>query len=624
MVAAANTNTLLSLVGIKVDGTAIPQAVHQKICEVEVIGNYYDPHSFILRFYDTPDYAIIDGNTFQIEKEVEILFPPPAGGVPSIPVIKGEITAIEPSYVFLEEAGNAQIMLTVRGYNKLYRLSRGTHIRSFVNVSDSDIVSTIAGEASLSPQASDATQVYEYVAQDNQTNLDFLQQRAERIGHEIFVNDQGQLVFRKRPTSVIVSAEVTWGVDLVSFQPRVSVANDISEVTVKGWDHKTKQAITGTANSTDIKPKIGYTVPTLTPSTRKYIEERVIVETQAEAQTVAKAIMDGFKSELIEAEGIVRGNANIAVGKAVKIKNVGTKFSGEYVVSSVIHHYTPEQGYLTHFRIEGRRPRLISDMAGTTIPTQERWYGIYPAIVTNNKPTGNDASKHKWKIKVKFPWLPTDQGQEMESFWARLLTPMTGNGRGFLFLPEVNDEVLVAFEQGDFNRPYIIGSAYNDQDVPWETLDGQVVSSDGKVDIRAIKTRAGHVLRFTDKQGEEKIEIITAKTKAKIIMEDKSGSEKFSIICEGDVYIEAKKNATLKTTQKTTIDATQDVEIKSAANVKVEGTANVEVKGTGGVKVESPATVDVKGAIVNVKADGVLTVEASGMLKLKGATVMIN
>ena len=81
---------------------------------------------------------------------------------------------------------------------------------------------------------------------------------------------------------------------------------------------------------------------------------------------------------------------------------------------------------------------------------------------------------------------------------------MAGKERGLYFLPEVDDEVLVAFEHGSPDAPYVLGGLWNGKDVPPES------NADGKNDRRSIMSRSGHVIRLNDKEGEEQIEIVDA------------------------------------------------------------------------------------------------------------------
>lgn len=101
------------------------------------------------------------------------------------------------------------------------------------------------------------------------------------------------------------------------------------------------------------------------------------------------------------------------------------------------------------------------------------------------------------KVKLKFPWLHESDGEERESNWARVAVAMAGNDRGTFLMPEVGDEVLVAFEKGSFDNPYVIGFLWNGQDPPPET-DTQK---------RVIKTKSGHTVTFNDNPGSEEIVI---------------------------------------------------------------------------------------------------------------------
>ena len=91
---------------------------------------------------------------------------------------------------------------------------------------------------------------------------------------------------------------------------------------------------------------------------------------------------------------------------------------------------------------------------------QERFYGVVVGIVTNNQDPEN-----LHRVKVQFPWLDGST----ESHWARVATPMAGKNRGLYFLPEVDDEVLVAFEHGSIDFPCVIGSLWNGKDTPPES-----------------------------------------------------------------------------------------------------------------------------------------------------------
>ncbi|PYT04739.1 MAG: phage tail protein, partial [Acidobacteria bacterium] len=149
--------------------------------------------------------------------------------------------------------------------------------------------------------------------------------------------------------------------------------------------------------------------------------------------------------------------------------------------------------------------------------------GVVVGVVTNNQ---NDP-EGLGRVKVKFPWL----SDEDESNWARVAAPTAGKERGFYFLPEVEDEVLVAFEHGDVRFPYIVGSLWNGKDAQPAKND------DGKNNVRVIKSRSGHVVRLTDKDGAEMIEIIDKSEKNSIVFDTSKNT--ITITADKDIVLSA-------------------------------------------------------------------------------------
>ena len=203
----------------------------------------------------------------------------------------------------------------------------------------------------------------------------------------------------------------------------------------------------------------------------------------------------------------------------------------------------------------------------TPLAHNDRFFGVVVGVVTNNQDPDN-----MHRVKVRFPWL----SDEVESNWARVAAPMAGKGRGVYFLPEVDDEVLIAFEHGQVDHPFVLGSLWNGKDNAPES------NADGENNHRTIKSRSGHVLRFNDKSGSETIEII-----------DKTGSNKIVIdSANNSITIEAKSDITIKSsTGKLTMQA-NGIEMKSQMGVSVEAAQNLDLKAN--------AIVTIKGAMVQI------------------------
>jgi len=200
----------------------------------------------------------------------------------------------------------------------------------------------------------------------------------------------------------------------------------------------------------------------------------------------------------------------------------------------------------------------------------KRMEGVFAGVVTNNQDPEKGA-----RVAVKFPWFTE------ESYWARVATLMAGKDRGTFFLPEVGDEVLVAFDHGDINYPYVIGVLWNGEDTPPET------NSDGKNNIRKIKSRLGHELIFNDEENKGNIEIHT-KAGHKIILDDSSGGEKIEI------------------NDKT---GNNSILIDSAQN---------------SIAISSQMKLSIKAQSIEIEAGGTMTLKSSGTLTIEGSIVKIN
>ena len=197
--------------------------------------------------------------------------------------------------------------------------------------------------------------------------------------------------------------------------------------------------------------------------------------------------------------------------------------------------------------------------------------GIALGIVTNNQD-----DQQLGRVKIKFPWL----GEGDESYWARVSTMMAGNEMGAFFLPEVGDEVIVAFDHGDINHPYVLGSLWNGQNKPPSKND------DGKNNIRMIKSRSGHLVTFSDEEGKERIEVKT-KSGHTILLDDSPGKE--------SILIKDKSG-----TNSITIDSGQNsVTIESSLKLSLKA-KDMEIVSDGRMNIKAGADLSIQGAIVKI------------------------
>jgi len=229
--------------------------------------------------------------------------------------------------------------------------------------------------------------------------------------------------------------------------------------------------------------------------------------------------------------------------------------------------------------------------------------------------TNNDDEEKQGRVKVKFPWL----NDEVETDWIRFTAPGAGKTRGFYNIPEVDDEVLVAFEHGDINRPYVVGALWNGKDTPPKPTN-EVVAS-GKVNERIWQSRSGHVILLSDEEGKEQIIIRDKTGKNEIIIDSKENA--ITVNVDGNYAVNNGGDYTLTSKGKTTAESSGDITIKTgSANVTIQG-SKVTIKGQSAVAVEAPK--------LDLKATGQLNlqgaqvaIKGSAMVQIQGAMVKIN
>ncbi len=649
---------------LKINGADASEALMEDLLQISVEESLHLPAMFTLVIKNDPytgrssDTMWKHQSVFEIGTEIIIGFGSSTTNDPDYStqnkgnVFQGEVTAIEN---FFTQQSQAPII--IRGYDVGHRLHRGRFNRSFQNVKDSDVVSTVIGEVGISAGTVDATTTtHEYLFQENQTNMEFLRERASRNGYELFVQDN-KLNFRKPKSGGSVT--LTWLEELESFKVRVSSGEQINKVEVRGWDYTQKKEIVGTASSETVltsndhgKGSAKSSAFKGKPTTPTLVVVDQPVYSEGEAKAIAQSLCDELGGEFIQADAMAIGNPLIRPGKVVTLAEMG-KYSGSYYVTETRHLFV-DRVYTTEFSVRGLRG---GDILTALSPQTRLQPGqtLMIGVVTNN-----DDPKKWGRVKVKFPTLT----QEHESHWARVVAIGAGIDRGFDCLPEINDEVLLAFEHGDIHRPFVLGGIWNGKDAPPTVVTESVVSS--KVRLRTFKTRTGHTLQFVEEdKGSSKKGVYTDTVyKHKIHCNDsekkidiKTGGEHYALLDDQNKKIEIKttgghkilmddsaKNIDIISTgninaKSGTSGTSKDINI-NAGNINLTGTTKITLKvgsntielsqagiKINGVKIEAKATGMANyeaGGMMTVKASGMMTVESSAITNIKGSMVKIN
>ncbi|HEY0360436.1 MAG TPA: VgrG-related protein [Mycobacteriales bacterium] len=599
------SNTLL----VEVAGTLLPADVAAMLTSGYVDDSVNVPDLFVLRFSDDGGRALTKGG-FRIGVKVRVLVQASGPGVP-VPLVSGEVTALE------TELGADGVHSVVRGLDHSHRLFRGRRVEAYVQMTASEVAAKVATRAGLKKGKMDSGgPVLEHVGQDGINDWDFLRRLADEVGAEVTVTD-GALDFRtptdaaKAPSGQAGSREdplvIERGANLVSLRATVTSADQVPEVEVRGWDVEGKRPFVAVAPAATRSAKLdGIDPATLgkTFGSPSWPEPVSRYGNQQQCTFAAKAVAERLAGSFAELDGVIRGNPVVHAGTAIALTNLGESFDGRYTLSATRHEFTPEQGYLTSFTVSNVSERSLYGVAAGGTGGLDRMSGVLTATVSDIKDP-----QARGRVKLAFPVL----SDRYVSGWVRTVQPGAGASRGAVVLPEVGDEVLVAFGMGSIQEPYVLGGLYNGVDKPTPGWAEHVGSTDGSVQRRAFCSRTGMVVEMIEKPQEEKLTLSTNGGAQRVTLTQKRDAA-IEIIAEGPVTVTGKKDVAVSSTtgdvtvkgKKVTIEATSDlqltgvnVSVKATAGAGLEG-ATVKVAGSATAEVSGGATTTVKGGIVRI------------------------
>lgn len=568
---------------VTIDGSPLSDTLAPALVRTVIDTHVHLPDMFVLQFYDSQRDVATRAN---IQFGSKVVVAATADGDGSLtPVITGEVTALEQ-----ETDGNGTWTI-VRGYDPLHRLCRGRRTKTFADTTDADIVNQVASAAGLEVGTVDDDGVtYEYVSQANLTDWEFLRARAHETGHALMTVD-GKLEWRKPvesttapsgPDDIFAPAQpfqLLLGRDLLRFKPRVTAAEQVSEVQVRGWDPQAKQAVVGTAPASSSSASVGVSPATLasTFSAPPYVVVDREVTSQSEADSVAQSVANQIGGAHAEADATAFGDPRLLPGVAVSIGSVGWPHDGSYVLTAARHIYD-ETGYHTEFTVSGGQERSLLGLASLGATKGSHRAGGPPinGLVVGQVTDSSDP-ENQFRVKVSFPWLSDDY----ESWWCRVAQPGAGNQRGLVWLPEVGDEVLVGFAHGDVRMPYVVGSLYNGVDAP-PLADQLVDGASGEVRLRALVSRTNHRLVLSDDDSDSHVLLTT-------------GDDNLTITLD-----KTQTSITIDSSGTVTINGSQGVSIKSTSNISLQAEGSLSLSGSSGVSIDGGPSVSVSGAVIKL------------------------
>lgn len=628
---------------VEFDGTPLPAKFVNTLVEGYVDDSRTLPDLFLLRFRD-PDRVLLQQTGLKIGSEARLLARAGGDTAPK-PLLEGVVTALE---VELDETGTFTV---VRGLDESHRLLRGRRVASYQNMTLADICGQVAQRAGLKPGTVDvAGPVIEHLAQPNVTDWEFVRGLAEEAGAQAYVRD-GQLHIT-RPAEASGAPDgsaradrnplvLELGDNLLRCRAGVSAAEQVSEVEVRGWDVAAKQPVIGRAPAgTSSTLELGVTAAEVSApfGEARFVVTDAAYGAQAQVDRAAKALAERIAGSFAELEAAIRGNPEVRAGSAVALNAVGAPFEGRYTVTSSRHVFDAVRGYETWITVSGQQERSLFGLTGgggqgaaAASGGGGRCAGLVSGTVTDTQdPEGSG------RVKVRFPWL----SDEYASDWART-AQSGGTGGGEAFIPEVGDEVLVGFEHGHLDRPYVLAGLYNGKDRPGGGGSGGgggapatggtpaeggdlVDPTTGAVNRRAFASKSGNQLELLDAaNGPQGVRLRTGDGKLTIDL-DRRGTA-VVINSDGSVTIEAKEQVSVKAAKGVALDAGRGALELAGDSVTVTSRSGVSLDGGNGkVALSTGGAVEVRGGQVTVNGTQRTDVKSGGSVAVNAPMITLN
>jgi len=528
---------------------------------------------------------------------------------------------------------------------RFWQLSRTGDCRIFQDKSAKDIASIIFSEHDVAPVrwgGAVPTQPRTYCVQFNETDMDFVQRLLDETGcgyffehsqsdHKLIIcgaNSDYPLVPGDpqvvRPHRDIHGALTNWH-PASALQPGKVAAEDFDGLKPSTLLKKQANTLLGTPNASSFEIYRWPSGQSVRPE-----------------GDLAKLGMEGFESDAdrVEATG---NDPTVFAGGRLKVKpGIDATQSVTWLVSSVVHDAFDET-HLAGGGNSGYSNSLIlmaADRTWRPLAPRSRppMQGVHSAIVTG--PAGEEIHCDEYgRVKVHFLWDRAGNSDETSSCWVRVAQSFSGKWGGSWTLPRIGDEVLIAFVDGDPDRPVAIGSVYNAEQKPIYALPANKTQSG----IKTKSSKGGgaanfNELRFEDKKGSEEIHVQAERDMTLLIKRNRRedvwvnrtetvGGKHTETVTQDRTATVTKGNEslTVEMGKMTTLVKMGDISTKaSLGKIEIEAMTSITLT-CGASKIHmTPTGITVESVTIDTKASAMLSTKAGGPMTIQGLVVKIN
>ncbi|WP_121222164.1 type VI secretion system Vgr family protein [Oceanibaculum indicum] len=505
----------------------------------------------------------------------------------------------------------------------LWLLTLAGDCRIFQQKSLSDIAQTVLkadGATRISNKLSGTYDALDYVAQFDESDFAFVSRLLERAGIFYFFT-------HAESGETLVLAD-----DSSAFQPiagpsalnyRMAQGSGLQPDAVSFLSRSARMT-TGSFSTGDYSFLTPSTDLTVTSKGKGSEVTRYLwpggYEKRDAGETVAKNRIHALDADAVQLTG-ESASPTLLPGATVSIQGYGdAKVNGKYVLTSVSHVFT-EDGYRNRFTA------LPSDTAirPLQVTPRPRIAGLQTAKVVGKQ--GEEIWTDKYgRIKVQFPWDRQGKSDENSSCWIRVVQGWAGKGWGHLFVPRIGMEVMVAFVDGDPDRPLVVGALYNAEQTVPVTLPGDQTKS--TVKTNSSKGGGGfNQILFDDAKDKELIYLHAQKDMTEEVLHNRTATvtqdEKLTV-SKGDRTVEVsegKETHSVKKTRDVTVTGKETHTNKADFDQTVDGNMSLTVKGNYSLTVQGSVTIKATGAVTIESSTGAVTVKAAQSLQTSGMTI---
>jgi Rhs element Vgr protein len=469
--------------------------------------------------------------------------------------------------------------------DKAIKLTAGRKNKIWEDVSDNDAITDLVGQNGITADIDGLDLQHKQLVQFNCSNWDFIVTRAE-LNSALVITEAGKLTIGMPNASQESTATYTYGSEIYDFEAQMDARTQYPQVLTKNWNYTNQEVKEGTSTAKTLPQQGNISGDDLAEVLGWEDNSLYHSGNVAEQESTEWATAQLFRSRLNKVIGNfrVQGDNKLKPGIIVELLGIGERFSGKCWVTGVIHSYSGEAAWYSHVQF-GLDKKLhsynfddiVEKPATGIIPPVN---GLQIGIVTQleSDPDGEN------RIRVRLPTVEN----EGDGIWARLASVDAGKDHGWVWNPEINDEVIIGFINDDPRDAVILGRLYSSSFPPHlEAKDDNY--------LKGLSTKSKLQVLFDDEKKIIKIEtpggnfITLDEDQKQIAIQDINGNK--IEMSEDGIKIESIKDIILKASGDFKIDGT---------NITTNANAQLKLSGSAGTEVSSSAITKVKGSMVQI------------------------